>query len=397
VAYRDQVMADRGAASMTRPPSGLWSGRLADVRLALVVGAIQVGGSYGASQHQHPARSLDALGYVLVATGPAALLFRRRYPVNVLAVVWTATMAYMAIGYADGPIWLSLIIAFATVVITGHRLAGQVALVAGFVASLWLGPLLGTRRSPTLVGSLGLGAWLLVLLSAAEVLRIRRERAVEAMRTQEEEARRRASDERLRIARELHDVLAHNISMINVQAGTALHLMDEQPDRARSALAAIKDASKEALVELRSVLGVLRQDDEQAPLAPAPTVSRIEDLVRSAEAAGVAVRVEMGGTPRTLPAGVELAAFRIVQEALTNVARHAGPASATVAVTYGDEDIVLQVDDDGRGPLANGSHEGNGLPGMRERAAALGGTLQAGPRPGGGFRVRAWLPVDTGT
>jgi signal transduction histidine kinase len=205
-----------------------------------------------------------------------------------------------------------------------------------------------------------------------------------------EEARRRAGEERMRIARELHDVLAHNISLINVQAGVALHLMDEQPGQSRTALQAIKQASNDALGELRSVLDVLRQGEEQPPRSPATGLAQLGSLVAGVQATGLEVRTRVEGVPRPLPAGTDLAAFRIVQESLTNVTRHAGPATATVLVRYGDRELTVQVDDDGRGPGASGP--GNGIRGMRERVAALDGELTAGPRPGGGFRVEAHLP-----
>jgi signal transduction histidine kinase len=220
------------------------------------------------------------------------------------------------------------------------------------------------------------------------------QRRLAAERTRAEEDRRRAGEERARIARELHDVLAHNISLINVQAGVALHLMDEQPGQSRSALVAIKQASNDALKELRSVLDVLRQGEEQPPRASASGLAHLNSLVAGASTTGLEVRTRVEGTPRPLPAGVDLAAFRIVREALTNVTRHAGPASAIVLVGYGSEELTVQVDDDGRGPAGNGAGQGNGIRGMRERAAALGGELAAGPRPGGGFRVRARLPLD---
>jgi signal transduction histidine kinase len=227
-----------------------------------------------------------------------------------------------------------------------------------------------------------------------EVAMAARQRCLAAERTRAEEARRRADEERMRIARELHDVLAHNISLVNVQASVALHLMDEQPGQSRSALVAIKQASNDALKELRSVLDVLRQGDEAPPRAPASGLTHLNSLVAGVSATGLRVRTTVEGTSRPLPAGVDLAAFRIVQEALTNVTRHAGPASATVLVGYGSEELTVQVDDDGRGPASNGAGQGNGIRGMRERAAALGGELAAGPRPGGGFRVRARLPLD---
>jgi signal transduction histidine kinase len=218
---------------------------------------------------------------------------------------------------------------------------------------------------------------------------------LEAERTHAEEDRRRAGEERLRIARELHDVLAHNISLINVQAGVALHLMDEQPGQSRTALAAIKQASNDALHELRSVLDILRQGTD-APRSPTSGLDSLDGLVANAASAGLAVSTRVEGTPRPLPTGVDLAAFRIVQEALTNVTRHAGQATASVLVAYGDGELTVQVDDDGRGATRQGAEAagGNGIRGMRERAAALGGQLDAGPRPGGGFRVAARLPLN---
>jgi signal transduction histidine kinase len=239
-----------------------------------------------------------------------------------------------------------------------------------------------------------------------EVAMAGRQRRLAAERTRAEEARRRAGEERMRIARELHDVLAHNISLINVQAGVALHLMDEQPGQSRTALQAIKQASNDALGELRSVLDILRQGDEAEPRSPASGLAQLDSLVAGAEATGLEVRTRVEGAPRPLPAGTDLAAFRIVQESLTNVTRHAGPAaSATVLVRYGREGLTVQVDDNGKGVASASGRQatdpdrqdrrlgGNGIRGMRERVAALGGELAAGPRPGGGFRVLARLPL----
>jgi signal transduction histidine kinase len=216
----------------------------------------------------------------------------------------------------------------------------------------------------------------------------KKRRADEAERTREEEFRRRATEERLRIARELHDVLAHKISLINVQAGAALHRRD--PEQAYAALGAIKDASKDTLRELRTTLGVLRQVDEEQPLGPAPSLERLGDLVDQTQEAGLPVKLTVSGERTALPSPVDLAAYRIVQEALTNAVRHAGSATATVLVRYDSERVVVEVCDDGCGI---GAPEGNGIRGMRERAATLGGTLAAGPRPGGGFLVRASLPL----
>jgi signal transduction histidine kinase len=299
-------------------------------------------------------------------------------------------------------------VAFWTAVTGGQRLAAWLTAASAVPAYVALTALFARTPVPSLVGLVAHLGWLVVVLAAAEVARIRRERLLEAARTRAEEDRRRAGEERLRIARELHDVLAHNISLINVQAGVALHLMDEQPGQARTALSAIKQASNDALRELRSVLDILRQGGD-APRAPTSGLDSLDGLVANAQAGGLEVRAGVEGTPRPLPAGVDLAAFRIVQEALTNVTRHAGrPATATVLVAYGDHDLTVQVDDDGKGvESASGRQEpdsdrqdrrsGNGIRGMRERATALGGELTAGPRAGGGFRVSARLPLPEGS
>ena len=369
-----------------------------DAALAAAVGVVQVGGTYLAGRHQVDRESFDVVAGLLLATGPAALVVRRRYPVAVYLTAFSATLAYVALGYPRGPIFLSLIAAFLTVAVAGHRVFAWTMLAVGYVSFLLAGAVFGNEPGPGWVPALALAAWLIVLAAVGEGIRVRRARAEEAARSREDEARRRASEERLRIARELHDVLAHNISRINVQAGVALHLMEEQPEQARSALTAIKAASKEALGELRSVLDVLRQSDEGPPRSPTAGLEDLDRLVSGAAAAGIDVRVIREGTARSLPPSVDLAAFRIVQEALTNVTRHsghAGPATATISLTYGDTELTVQVDDDGRGTggSINGSGGGNGIPGMKERAAALGGALEAGPKPGGGFRVRSSLPL----
>jgi signal transduction histidine kinase len=227
-----------------------------------------------------------------------------------------------------------------------------------------------------------------------------RDRAERAERTREEEARRRVHEERMRIARELHDVVSHTIGVISVQAGVAAHLLRRKPDKAAESLEAIRQASDEALGELHAMLGVLRDDgDGRPPLAPAPGLAELDTLVAQAGKAGVEVRVTVEGEPRRLPSAVDLAAYRVVQESLTNVVRHARASRAEVTVTHGERCVEVEVVDDGRGPppghgSSNGAGSGQGILGMRERARAIGGTLEAGPRPGGGFRVRASLPVD---
>jgi signal transduction histidine kinase len=367
----------------------------ADVAIAIVVAFVQLSGTYFGSESQTDRAQLDALAYALVVVGPIALLFRRRYPVAVLLVTFAATLTYWTTDYPRGPIFFALIIAFVTAIMAGHRLIGVLVAAAGWLAFPWLPYLVGNEPRPGLAGTFGLLAWLLVLLAIGEVARVGRARAAEATRSRQEEARRRASEERMRIARELHDVLAHNISLINVQAGVALHLMDEQPEQARTALTAIKQASKDALGELRSVLEVLRRSGEEELRTPQPGLDELDDLISRAGAAGLEVTVEIDGRPRELPPEVELAAFRIVQEAVTNVARHAGQSRATIRVAYGEHDLTVQVDDNGRGATPDTtSGGGSGIAGMRERTAALGGRLDVGPQPGGGFRVRAQLPMD---
>jgi signal transduction histidine kinase len=324
-----------------------------------------------------------------------ALLWRWRSPAGVLAVVTATCVLYFGLGYPYGPAWLALIVAFWTAVTGGARRAAWITAFAGLAAYFALSALVGRAEPVTVAAVAAHTSSLLLVLAVAEVAMAGRQRRLAAERTRAEEARRRAGEERMRIARELHDVLAHNISLINVQAGVALHLMDEQPGQSRSALQAIKQASNDALGELRSVLDVLRQGDEAPPRSPASGLAHLDSLVAGAGATGLEVRTRVEGTPRPLPAGTDLAAYRIVQESLTNVTRHAGPASATVLVRYGPDDLTVRVDDDGRGPVAaTGPGNGNGIRGMRERVAALGGELTTGPRPGGGFRVQARLPID---
>jgi signal transduction histidine kinase len=373
----------------------------ADAALAALVLGVELAVSLG-SFHWHGAAQSKpgTFGIILLVTGGIALLARRRYPVATLAVVLAATLGAKALGAQF--VWLALIVAFFTAVLRGRRLAAIASLVAGYGVSVW------EARSATF--ALLLAAGLVTLLSVAEVSRAWNARAAADRRGQEEAAARRASDERLAIARDLHDVVAHSISVINVQANTALHLMDRQPERAREALTAIREVSGQTLTELGSVLGALRDPGGPAgvaPPAPAPGVARLDELAARARAAGFAVSVAAEGEVRPLPAGVDAAAYRIVQEALTNTVRHSGGHAASVLLRYGDGDLVIEVTDDGavlpagrgsaggaRGAAGSGAWgSGNGLAGMAGRARALGGTVDAGPRPGGGFRVLARLPA----
>jgi signal transduction histidine kinase len=320
------------------------------------------------------------------------------------------TGLYLLRAYTYGPAVFAAAVAIVAVVTAGHRLLAWVGTFAGLAGYFVLTALIGVpfdqrgrpdRVFPAEEPSLGSAAfaiaWVVVPLISGELIRMRAQRAAAAARTRAEEERRQASEERLRMARELHDVLAHNISMINVQAGVALHLIDQDPEQARTALAAIKEASKEALTEMRSVIGVLRSQGESAPRSPTAGLARLEELLGRARSAGLRVDAEIVGERRPLPAGTDLAAFRIVQESLTNVTRHAGPGPVTarVRIAYGEREVAVQVEDDGQGVSLLDDHPGgSGINGMRERAAALGGSFSAGPRPGGGFRVSASLPVD---
>jgi len=366
-----------------------------DGALAVGLAALITLVTYFASHEQPARRPFDIGTVVLIWVAAGVLVARRRHPVLVLEVVFGAILVYFVAGYANGPIWLALIVAYVTAVLGGHRRAAAITAVAGFLIFPWLDYLIRDGRAPSAAALAGLAAWLLVLLGGSEIARVRRERAAEAIRMQEQEALRRASEERLRIARELHDALGHHLSLINVQSGVALHLNEDLPDQARSSLSAIKQASKEALIELRSVLDILREQGEHAPRSPTSTLARLDDLVTQAAAAGVEVRTEIDGAVRPLPFGVDVASFRIVQEALTNVTRHAAGATATVRVTYGDRSLDVRIDDDGgTSSMAGTEGTGRGIVGMRERVDALGGELEAGPRPEGGFGVRASFPLD---
>ena len=362
------------------PRSTVWAS-------ALGIAAFQLVGSFGAADNQPERRPIDALAVVLVLLGPAALAVRDRWPVAAAAVAVGAVDLYIALGFPYGPIFVSVVVALFSLVQAGCRRA--TLLVAGFG---YAGYLVAARVDPRgdepgLVHLALVAGWLVVVLAVSEVVRIRREQVAGQARTEKEEEQRRAAEQRLTLARELHDVLAHNISLINVQASVALHLIDEDPHQARPALTNIKAASRDALQELRTALDLLRHGEE-APRAPQPGLDDLEALVAGVRAGGLAVRVERDPPISGLPAAVELAAYRIVQEALTNVTRHARASEVVLRLGY-DDGVTIEVIDDGVGGRAE---PGNGIKGMRERAAALGGTVVAGPRPGGGFGVVAHLP-----
>ncbi|WP_063779728.1 MULTISPECIES: sensor histidine kinase [unclassified Streptomyces] len=369
---------------------------------SLVLAVFVVLGSGFAARAQHT--SLDAPARLLLLAGPALLLLRRRCPVVAVFGVAASALLYFGAGYPYGPVFATVVVACFSAVVHGHRRAawGAAGLFWGGLVLIthWLYQWLPAHTEHAAGWGAGWGAetvvaaWIVAVLAISDVVRARREQWAAAAVERAAAEKRRRDEERLRMARELHDVLAHSISVINVQAGMGLALLDSDPEQARSALTTIKAASKEALGEVRQVLDSLRTPGD-APRAPAPGLGRLPELVEQAASAGLTVEVRREGAPVRLPPGADLAAFRIVQEALTNVVRHSGSRTATVVLRHTPGLLDLRVDDAGpaTGTAAGGS--GNGLTGMRERAVALGGAVEAGPRGDGGFRVRATFPLTT--
>ncbi|MFE3602740.1 sensor histidine kinase [Streptomyces sp. NPDC059096] len=355
------------------------------------------------------ARTPSTLSLLLVVLGAATLVFRRRAPMLVLLGAGVLTMIELITTRPPAPVFMCAVLALYTVAARTDRpttwRAGFATMSVLTAVAMGLGP--GPWYSQE---NLGILAWTGMAGAAGDAVRSRRafvdairERAERAERTREEEARRRVAEERLRIARDLHDVVAHHIALVNVQAGVASHVMDRRPDQAKEALGHVREASRSALNELRATVGLLRQSgDPAAPTEPAPGLAQIDRLLDTFRHAGLPVEFAANGAVapgRELPAAVDLAAYRIIQEALTNVRKHAGGgAKAEVSVVRVGPTVEITVLDNGTGadggPPAPDPHSGgHGLVGMRERVTALGGTLTAGPRYGGGFRVQAILPV----
>ncbi|MFD2421925.1 sensor histidine kinase [Amycolatopsis pigmentata] len=374
-----------------------------DAVSAVLVTALLLLGAIGESYPMDPSDRIppDAVpppaAYLLVVFAGLVLIRRRRWPVPVFWLSLVAVLTYTVMGYVNGAALIAPVIALYTIAAEGtlrrtafytaatigslvgtsalfgpYRLGGGTSTVAPFViaASVFLGLAVANRRA-----------------YVAEVIA----RAEHAERTREEEAKRQVDAERLRIARELHDVVAHTMATINVQAAAAGHVLDEQPAQAAEALRFIKSASKEGLRELRAILTVLRQCDEAEPTQPAPGLAQLDALVTATCRAGLPTTLRIIGDRRPLLPAAELAAYRIVQESLTNTIRHAGTATATIMLRFGDDRLDIDVTDTGPAMPFNGS--GHGLRGMAERAAAVGGSLDAGPGPDGGFRVRARIPA----
>jgi signal transduction histidine kinase len=328
----------------------------------------------------------------------APLVFRRRHPRTVMVAVVAAMAMYVGFSGPRGALVLAPMIAIYTVAANLPR-RDTVWLSTGAAVVLASAALLAGRWW---WGAMVAGQVTQVLLAVAigEAVRERRahvaaleERAERAERTREEEARRRVVEERLRIARDLHDVLAHHIAVINVQAGVVAQILESEPEQARESLAHIRRAGRSALEELRATVGLLRQSDSpgRAPREPVPGLDRLPELIASFEASGLEVHPVVDGPARELPAAIDLTAYRIAQEALTNVGKHAPGVPATLHLRYGLDGLTLEVTNPAEGVTA--AEPGHGMLGMRERALAVGGSFDAGPGPEG-FRVRATLPVS---
>jgi signal transduction histidine kinase len=330
-------------------------------------------------------------GYVLLVAAGLALAARRRMPVAVLVTTGLCAVGYQAAGF-DVPAVAYLFAVYAAVR-QGRRLATIVISLAMLAALPFAAMLSGAHDTAEAFaqarGALEL-AWLIAAGAAGEALRQAERRAEEAERTREETARRRADEERLRIARELHDSLTHQISIIKLQAEVAVHVARKRGEEVPEALLAIQEAGREASRELRATLQALRDDDT----APPRGLDHVPELVERARAMGLDTTLTIDGRPRDVPAAVGRTVYRIVQESLTNAARHAAAATAAVRIDCGPDVLSVRVDDDGRATPDTAPVPGHGLLGMRERVTALGGRLRAEPRGEGGFTVQAELPVD---
>lgn len=374
-----------------------------DAALTLVLVALTMI-SLAAPSHGADARASNPDAYLLGLVGVAPLLWRRTRPIAVLAATAAAALLAVVLHHPETTLTLAPLVAAYSV---GAYASSQRAV--RWTAGVLLGGLLGVnigdavlhRQAESLLTAVGNSIVFGTAFLFGDNMRRRRERMADLeARADAEETTRQAlareavAGERQRIARELHDVVAHSLSVMVVQAGAARRMVDKRPERAIEALGAIETTGREALDEMRRLLGVLRTDgDGDASLEPQPSLLRLDALVGAD--GGVPVEVVVDGEPSPLPAAVDLQAYRIVQEALTNVRKHAGPAHATVHVRYGADAVEVRVDDDGRGASAAGAAggAGHGLVGMRERAALCGGELRAGPRPGGGWSVTARLPL----
>jgi signal transduction histidine kinase len=400
-AYRRDTLRVMGIKGMGRlPRRWLGTAGVALVTALAVVGAYVEANPvhrYG-GLHLGPPPPLAA--YLLLAVPAVALIWRNSRPVAVLGLAVAGAVGWAALGQIDGAALVPVIVGVYWVALTrAWRIAvaaGLAAAAAIFVTEGLLGPFgwFGGPNAtmwPELLAAGAVGAY---VAARRQWLAAESDRAARAEQAREEETRRRVDAERMRIARELHDVVAHSMAMINVQATAASMQLAADPASAAEAIQAIRRASKSGLRELRTILEVLRQVDTGSPAVPVPDLRAIAALVEATTAAGTPTTLELAEPPVPPPPPVTLAVYRIVQESLTNVVRHAGRVAATVGLRQDGGCLYVDVvNDEGTAPAAFGDGTGAGLTGMRERAAALGGTLEAGPRPGGGFAVHARLPV----
>jgi signal transduction histidine kinase len=363
---------------------------LVDTGLAFVLGVISL-----------PSDGLRYAPLTLLMVVPVA--FRRRVPIWALAVCLACAISQL-FGPGPAPSDLAVLVLIYTIAAYRPRRysvpALVVCLLGAVVATVAWTPLQQDGRLDGLyAGALLFGGSALVAWTIGDSMRFRRgyyaaleERAARLEADRHVQAKMAAAAERARIARELHDVIAHHVSVMVVQADGAGYAMRSDPAKAEAALAAISSTGRQALTEMRALLGVLRTASDQAALAPLPGLAELRELLDQARTAGLAVSYTLSGTPRELPEGAELAAYRVVQESLTNTRKHAGPdASASVALCYEPDGLVVEVTDNGVAS-PGGDNAGNGLAGMRERVEMYGGTVQAGPLPNGGFGVLARLP-----
>ncbi|GIH09431.1 two-component sensor histidine kinase [Rhizocola hellebori] len=378
-----------------------------DTALAIFVALMQWQGTKQVATHRgevfDPGQTVFPA--VVLLGGGLLLAVRRRWPVATFVVIGGMSVCYYAAGYPDGPGWVAFFVAAYTLTAYGDGVRSMRIAVGG-LAALTVGWILTADISEG--GQMG---WLMFRIGTAimatilgESVRMRRvlaaqaqERAERAERTREEEARRRVDAERMRIAREVHDTVAHAIAIINVQAGVTAHVLDRRPEQARETLTTIERTSARALHELRATLGVLTDGSDDSK-APVPGMAQVNDLVRMAREAGLSVSVELSPEgSQDLPSALDSAAYRILQESLTNVIRHAGPGvTVRASVERSEDELVVEVSDDGLGSPCPEVGSGRGIVGMRERCELLGGSLTAGPRPGNGFEVLARIPVRAG-
>lgn len=340
------------------------------------------------------------------------IALRRRMPEKMLLLAIGVGLAQLVLDVATTAANFAFLVIVYTVAATGARWASRIALAVGLCAAP-VAQLRWPEQDSSVLGTVALMIFTSVPFALAWVLgdsiRTRRayyeqleERATRLEKEREAQSKVAVAAERARIARELHDVVAHNVSVMVVQADGAAYVLDTAPDQAKKALETISSTGRQALAEMRRLLGVLRTGEHQegGEYVPQPDVEQIDDLVQQCRTSGLPVDFKVEGTPRPLPSGVELTAYRIVQEALTNTRKHGGPnAGASVRLVYFDDGLGLLVEDDGKGAPhelyedGGADGEGHGLIGMRERVGMVGGTLDAGPRPGGGFRISALLPL----